>query len=122
LGKASRYEDFPTPSLGPDETVIQVKVVALENSDRVVARGTHCASRQFLPKLPAIVGTDGIGMLDDGCLVGFGALRPPYGAMAERAVIPQAYAVPIPEGIDAMTAAVHGSPSLPALLPPRALR
>lgn len=117
FGKTPRFEDFSDPSPGPDETVIQVKAVALENIDRALARGTHYASHQFLPKLPAIVGTDGIGMLGDGRLVGFGGLHPPFGSMAERAVIPQAYAVPIPEGVDAVTAAAVPGSALSVLFP-----
>lgn len=41
-----------------------------------------------------------------GCsLVGFGGMRSPYGAVAERAVVPEANTVPLPPGIDAVTAA-----------------
>jgi len=65
-----------------------VKAVALENIDKAMAKGTHYASRQFLSQLPAIVGSVGIAMRDDGQFVGFGGLRPPYGAMAEKAVFP----------------------------------
>src|SRR5271165_3168496 len=117
FGKAPRYEGFPDPPVGPDEITIQVKAVALENIDRAVARGTHFASRQLLPQLPAIVGSDGIGMLEDGRLVGFGGLHPPYGSMAELAVVPRVYALPIPAGIDAVTAAAVPSSTLTALLP-----
>jgi NADPH:quinone reductase-like Zn-dependent oxidoreductase len=56
FGQAPRYEDFPAPTLEPGELLVRVKAVALENVDKAMARGTHYASRQFLPKLPAIVG------------------------------------------------------------------
>jgi NADPH:quinone reductase-like Zn-dependent oxidoreductase len=82
-----------------------------------MAKGTHYASRQFLSKLPAIVGFDGIAMRDDGQLVGFGGLRPPYGAMAEKAVFPNMYHVPIPDGVDAATAATVPGSALTSLLP-----
>ncbi|KAA9157586.1 hypothetical protein FPZ12_024615 [Amycolatopsis acidicola] len=36
--------------------------------------------------MPAIPGFDGVGALPDGTVVGFGNVRPPYGALAERAV------------------------------------
>lgn len=119
LGKAPRYEDFPDPIAGDGETLIRVKAVALENIDRALARGSHFATRQFLPHLPAIVGLDGIGMLDDGRLVGFGGIRSPYGAMAEKAVIPSQQFAPIPDGVDAAVAAAVPGSALTALFPLR---
>ena len=117
FGETPRYEDFPDPTPGAEEILLQVKAVALENIDKAVARGTHYASRQFLPELPAIVGTDGIGMWEDGQLVGFGGMRPPYGSMAERVVIPKLYTVPVPAGVDAAVAATVPGSALTALFP-----
>lgn len=119
FGEVPRYEDFTDPQPGENELLVQVKAVALENIDRAMVRGTHYASRQFLPNLPAIIGLDGIGMLEDGQLVGFAGTRPPYGAMAELAVIPKASYVPIPAGIDAVTAAALPGSALTALFPLR---
>jgi NADPH:quinone reductase-like Zn-dependent oxidoreductase len=117
FGEAPRYEDFPDPTPGPEEITLQVAAVPLENVDRAMAKGTHYASRQFMPNLPAIIGFDGIGRLDDGQLVGFGGVRPPYGAMAETVVIPKQYTVPVPAGVDAATAATIPSSALTALFP-----
>jgi len=117
FGEAPRYEDFPDPTLERDELLVEVKAVALENFDKAIARGSHYASRQFIPNLPAIVGFDGIGMLEDGQLVGFGGMRPPYGAMAEQAVIPPRQYVPVPEGVDAVTAAALPASALTSLFP-----
>ncbi|HET8843668.1 MAG TPA: zinc-binding alcohol dehydrogenase family protein, partial [Ktedonobacteraceae bacterium] len=119
FGEVPRYEDFTDPQPGENELLVQVKAVALENIDRAMVRGTHYASRQFLPNLPAIIGLDGIGMLEDGQLVGFAGARPPYGAMAELAVIPKTSYVPIPAGIDAVTAAALPGSALTALFPLR---
>jgi NADPH2:quinone reductase len=116
-GSTPRCEDFPDPIIGENELLVHVKAVSLENVDRATARGTHFATRQFFPQLPAIVGFDGIGALDDGRLIGFGGIRPPYGAMAERTVIQNGYYVPIPEGVDAVTAAAIPGPALTALFP-----
>src|SRR5436190_22056047 len=91
FGESPRYEDFPDPSAGAEEIVVQVKAVALENIDRAMAKGQHYAVHQLVPSLPAIIGFDGIGALDDGRLIGFGGMRPPYGSMAEKAVIPKAH-------------------------------
>ncbi len=117
FGATPRCEDFPDPVAGNEELLVHVKAVALENVDRATAAGTHFASKQFFPALPAIVGFDGIGMLDDGRLIGFGGMKPPYGAMAELAVIPAAYFVPVPEGITVETAATVPSSALTALFP-----
>src|SRR5262245_44998195 len=117
FGKAPRYQDFADPVPGPEDIVIEVKAVPLENIDRAMARGTHFSTRQFLPQLPAIPGSDGIGQTEDGRLIGFGGMRPPYGSMAERAAIPSAYQVAIPDGVDAVTAASVPSSTLTALFP-----
>jgi NADPH2:quinone reductase len=117
FGEAPRYEDFPDPTLGEDEILIRPIAVALENVDRMMAKGTHFASSQFLLKLPAIVGFDGIGMLEDGRLVGFGGTKPPYGAMAEKAVCPKMYQAPVPDGVDPVTAAAVPGSTLTSLFP-----
>jgi NADPH:quinone reductase-like Zn-dependent oxidoreductase len=117
FGRPPHYEDFADPIPENDEIVVSVKAVALENIDKAMARGSHFASRQFLSRLPAVVGSDGIGMLDDGRLIGFGGVRSPFGAMAEKTVIPSAQYVSIPDGIDAATAAAVPGSALTALFP-----
>lgn len=109
LGGVPRYEDFPDPVPGEGEVLIDVKAVAVENVDRMVAAGAHFASSQFMTQLPAIPCFDGIGALPDGRLVGFGLPRPPYGALAEKTVVPEGNVVPAPEGIDPAEAVVLGS-------------
>lgn len=94
---------------GPDEVVLDVHAVAVENVDKAVAAGTHFATGQFLPGLPAVAGLDGIGVRPDGVVVGFGQPRPPYGALAERTVVPARNTVPAPEGIDPAIAVVISS-------------
>jgi len=82
FGEIPKYEEFPDPIPKQDEVLIDVKAVAFENVDKMMADGEHFASEQFLSELPAIVGFDGIGVLSDGQLVGFSGLKAPYGAMA----------------------------------------
>jgi NADPH:quinone reductase-like Zn-dependent oxidoreductase len=117
LGEVPRYEDFPDPVPAENEQIVHVKAVALENVDKAMANGSHFASQQFLPALPAIVGFDGIGSLDDGRLVGFAGIRPPYGALAEQAAT--AHQVPVPADIDAVMAAAAPSSILTSLFPLR---
>jgi NADPH:quinone reductase-like Zn-dependent oxidoreductase len=119
FGSSPQYEDFADPIPGKDELLVHVKAVALENVDKMMADGSHFASRQFLPQLPAIVGFDGIGLLEDGRLVGFGGIRSPYGAMAERTVIAAGQFVPVPAGVDAVIAAALPASALTSLFPLR---
>jgi NADPH2:quinone reductase len=109
LGAVPRYEDFPDPVAGDGEVVVEVKAVAVENVDKAVVAGTHFATGQLLPQLPAVVGFDGIGTLPDGTVVGFSQPRPPYGALAERTVVPAANTIPAPEGVDPAVAVVLSS-------------
>lgn len=109
VGGLPRYEDFPDPVAGEGEAVIEVKAVAVENIDKMIAAGTHFASKQFMAQLPVIPGFDGVGTLPDGTLVGFGRPRPPYGALAEQTVVTDSNIVPTPEGIDPAVAVVLGS-------------
>ena len=117
FGETPKFEDFPDPPIGQGQLLVHVRAVALENIDKALANGSHFAAHQMLPQLPAIVGLDGIGMLEDGRLVGFGGLKSPYGALAERTVIQEGYFVPIPEGVDAVTAAALPASALTALFP-----
>jgi hypothetical protein len=67
----------------------------VENIDKALAAGTHYARDTMITELPAIPCFDGIGTLPDGRLVGFGNLRAPYGALAEKAVVAEGgYASP----------------------------
>jgi NADPH2:quinone reductase len=117
FGDAPKYEDFPDPVPGEGEILIRVKAVPLENVDKAMAAGTHFANQQFLPALPAIVGFDGLGSLEDGRLVGFGGVKAPYGAMAEKTVVSKEFTVPIPEYMDAVTAAALPASALTSLFP-----
>jgi len=120
FGGTPRYEDFPDPKPDHDGFLVRVKAVALENFDKATAKGTHYSSREVYPGLPAIVGHSGVGTLADGSLVAFGGVSPPYGTMAEMAVVPQKYKMyifPVPNGVDPTIAAAAPSSILTSLLP-----
>ncbi len=117
FGELPRYEDFPDPISEKDWIEIKVKAVALENVDKDMAAGKHFASLQFLPILPAIVGFDGVGVAEDGRLVSFRGMKAPYGAMAEKAVVPAANVQPIPDWTDAITASAVPASALTSLIP-----
>lgn len=119
FGSTPQYEDFPDPNPGHDEILIKVKAAVLTNAGKVTSSGTHYASHEMFPEFPAIVGGSGVGTLEDGSLVTFGLVRPPYGAMAELTVVPQKskmYMLPVPKGIDpSMAAAGHSAISISLL-------
>ena len=106
VGGIPRYEEFPDPVAGEGEVIVEVKAVAVENVDKLVAAGTLYASGSYTARLPAIPGFDGVGTLPDGTVVGFGQPRAPYGALAERTVVAAGHVAPIPAGLDPVTAAV----------------
>jgi len=116
FGQTPRCEDYPEPVPGEGEIILPVKAAALENIDRALVRGDHYAAHQMIPSLPAVLGFDGIGALEDGRLVGFGGVRPPYGAFAERVAVKAQYTIPLPEGVDAPAAAAAPSSTMTALL------
>jgi len=110
FGAIPRYGDFADPIPGNDETLIDVKAIVLENFEKLVAGGEHYSSKNMYTQFPAIIGHRGVGTTPDGQLVGFGIMRPPYGAFAEKAAVK--HFVPIPDGID---------PAIAAAVPPSAL-
>ncbi len=113
LGKPPRYQDFPELSPSAEEALVHVRAASLKPVDKQLAAGTHFASPR---ELPAICGTDGVGILPDGRRVLFGGARRPYGAMAQQTVVPAAYCFPVPEGLDDATAAAIPNPGVSAFL------
>lgn len=113
LGKPPVYEQFPDPVPREGEVLVQVRAASLKPVDKQMAGGSHYASPR---KLPAICGTDGVGTLSDGARVFFGGTRPPYGAMAERTVVPRPFTFTVPDGVDDATAAALPNPGVSAWL------
>jgi NADPH2:quinone reductase len=114
LGKPPRFEDFPDPHPRADEAKIRVKAASLKNIDKAMANGSHYDSHS---ELPIVCGIDGVGILDDGTRVYSGGARPPYGMMAEHTVVSRAWCLPIPDGVDDVTAAALPNPALSSWLP-----
>lgn len=115
FGEVPQYTDFPEPVPVDGEVLIEIKASVLENFDKGTASGKHYSSKTLYPQFPAIVGTDGIGMTPEGKMVGFGKIRPPYGAFADRTVA--GFTIPIPDGVDAASASAIPPSVLTSLLP-----
>jgi NADPH:quinone reductase-like Zn-dependent oxidoreductase len=110
-----RYEEFADPVPGEGELLVKVKAVVLENFEKFVVGGQHYSSKNMYPRFPSVVGHRGIGETQDGKLVGFFMMHPPYGSFAEMAVIKNF--VPVPEGIEAAEAAAIPPSALTSYLP-----
>jgi NADPH:quinone reductase-like Zn-dependent oxidoreductase len=113
LGKPPRYEEFSEPAAGEGEAIVRVLAASLKPIDKQLAAGTHYASPR---ELPVVCGADGVGQLSDGTRVFFGGPRRPYGAMAERTVVPAGFCFPVPSDLDDATAAALPNPGVSALL------
>jgi NADPH:quinone reductase-like Zn-dependent oxidoreductase len=115
IGSAPRCEEFSEPVVSDNdvEAIVHVHGASLKPIDKQLAGGSHYASRR---ELPCVCGSDGVGHLGDGQRVFFGGPRPPYGAMAERTVVPRALIFPVPENVNDETAAALPNPGVSAWL------
>lgn len=111
IGRSPRFESFPDPVAQSNEVTVQVRAAALKPVDKQMADGSHySAFREF----PVICGVDGVGRLENGSRVFFALPRSPYGAMAERTVVPKPRCFPLPDTVDDITAAAVFNPGLSA--------
>jgi NADPH:quinone reductase-like Zn-dependent oxidoreductase len=111
IGQTPRYEPFPAPvAAGDGDAVVTVTAAALKPSDRWMANGVHYAPTTF----PQVVGLDGVGRLPDGTRVAFFGPKPPYGGMAEQALVRRGMWLPVPDGVDDVTAAAVTNPGMAA--------
>jgi len=106
--KAPAYTDFPAPRPQPGELLVTVRASALSQLVRAQASGRHYTS----PKPPFAPGADGVGVLEDGQRVYFAFPRNPVGAMAEQVCVQADCVVPLPDGIDDITAAAIANPGM----------
>src|SRR5215470_159190 len=104
-----RYTTFADPQPGDGDLIVSVKAAGLHPIVRTLANGTHYGSTGELPFIP---GVDGAGQLEDGTRVYFGTTRPPYGTFAEKAVTARWICIPLPDGLDEVTAAGIANPAI----------
>lgn len=108
-GQAPVYGEFAAPVAQDGEYRIVVSASALSPLTRMRASGTHYSSSG---RFPFVAGVDGVGRLGDGRLVYFMLPRAPYGAMGEETVAPTAQCLPVPDGLDDVTAAAIANPGM----------
>ena len=111
IGSTPRYEPFPAPVASDDEAVVTVTAAALKPSDRLKANGVHYAPAAF-----PHVGLDGVGRLPNGTWLAFLPPQRPYGGMAEQTPVHEGMWLPVPDGVDDVTAAAFLNPGMPSVV------
>jgi len=111
LGQNPQYQSFADPVAEEGELLIKVRSAGLHPIVKARASGTHYSSDGIVPMVP---GVDGVGTLEDGRRVYFGATRPPFGTMAERTISRPSMCIPVPDGIDDVQAAAIANPGMSA--------
>jgi NADPH2:quinone reductase len=102
------YADVADPTPGANEIVLSVKACAANFPDTLIIQGRY----QFQPPLPFTPGTDVAGVVK-AVGVGVDSPRPgdrvlglvAHGGYAEEVVAPAVSAIPIPDGVDFVSAA-----------------
>lgn len=111
VGKSPVFADFEAPSAKAGEELITVKAAALTHFAKSRASGSHYSANAGLP---AIAGSDGVGVTQDGRRVYFILPGAPFGAMAEVTRVRTGFCIPVPDGIDDVTAAALANPGMSA--------
>jgi len=114
LGPASKLvvDEFPAPTAGPDEAVIDVMAAGVNFPDTLIVEGKY----QVRPKLPFVPGAEAAGVVSalgknvQGLKLGQRviALGGAYGAFAEQLAAPAAGLLPMPDEMDFVTGAGFG--------------
>jgi NADPH:quinone reductase-like Zn-dependent oxidoreductase len=105
-GQTPVYGDIAEPSPGAGEHRIAVTAAAISQVVKSRASGKHYSSSG---RFPFVVGIDGAGRLEDGSRVYFFS---PNGSMAERTVVSASHCLPLPDGLDDVTAAAIANPGM----------
>jgi NADPH:quinone reductase-like Zn-dependent oxidoreductase len=108
-GRPPVYGDFPDPVAEAGEVRVRMHAAAL--SPLVVSRasGTHYSSTA---RVPFVLGVDGVGELEDGRRVYLTLPRAPYGSMSDLTVVRAGQVIPVPDGLDDVTAAAIANPGM----------
>lgn len=109
MGERPVYGEFDEPTVIEGHCLINVSASALSHVTRARASGAHYSSSQ---SYPFVAGVDGTGRLENGQRVYFFKPRAPFGAMAERSLVPQTQCIALPDSLDDVTAAALAIPGM----------
>jgi NADPH2:quinone reductase len=113
FGAPPNYASFDDPVAAEGELAVTVTAAGLHPIVKALANGTHYGSTGELPFVP---GLDGAGRLEDGTRVFFGIARSSFGSFAERTLAANWMCIPLPEGLDDVTAAGIANPAMSSWL------
>lgn len=101
-GELPKYAEFPEPiASNENEILVSIKAVAITNLDKGIASGDHY-SLEKENQNGFVVGSDGIGVLENGTRV---YARGISGTIAEKALVEKNRMLVLPDAIDDATAA-----------------
>jgi NADPH2:quinone reductase len=112
-GQPPEPDEFDEPQAGDGQAVVEVAAAGLNPVDIRMASGSFYGGS---PPLPSVAGREGVGRLTDGTLVYFDGPVAPYGSFAQRALIDERSAIPLPAEIDPGLATCFGIAGLAAWL------
>jgi len=110
-GRTPIYGDFEKPVAQAGEELIVVRAAALSNLTRMRATGSHYSADGVFP---AVAGTDGVGVTQDGMRVYFALPEAPFGSLAEFCPVRASQCVEIPASVDDILAAAIANPGMSA--------
>jgi NADPH:quinone reductase-like Zn-dependent oxidoreductase len=110
-GKTPVYGDFDAPIVKAGEDLISVRASALSHFSKSRSVGSHYSSAG---DFPAVAGTDGVGITQDGRRVYFALPEAPFGALAEICPVCSNQCVALPDSLDDITAAAIANPGMSA--------
>ena len=110
-GAPPRYGDFDDPVPHEGQVVVEVAAAGVHHLDLARASGAFGE-----PRIPSVVGSDGVGRTADGRRVFFDGPVAPYGSWAQRALVSEAELLEPADGVDDVTAAALGNTGVAAWL------
>jgi NADPH:quinone reductase-like Zn-dependent oxidoreductase len=108
-GQTPEYGDFDDPEPKAGYELVTVAASALSHAAKAMAAGAHYASAGIYPK---VAGIDGTGRTTGGQRVYFTMPQAPFGAMAERVLVPAGNCVALPDDLDHVAAAAIANPGI----------
>ncbi len=110
-GKTPVCGEFEEPHAREGAELIRMNASALSQFSKARSSGAHYSSGDMFP---AVAGADGVGRTADGRRVYFVLPEAPYGALAETCLADSSHCVPVPDGLDDVTAAAIANPGMSA--------
>ncbi len=109
VGGRPEFAQFTDPEAQDGSVVVEVAAAGVNHLDIAKASGGFYLGP---PAVPSVLGSDGVGRLADGRRVFFDTTVSPFGAWAQRSLVPQASLLSVSDGVDDAVAAALGNAGL----------